>query len=464
MVKIFALLVLALALCNADVGKVKVRKDARTASQMAVQTRRRAEMFAGTGTTTVPISNFEDAQYYGPITIGTPAQDFLVVFDTGSSNLWVPSSKCSILDVPCDLHNKYHSDRSSTYVANGTTFSIEYGSGEMSGFLSEDTVNVGGLNVVHSTFAEATKEPGLAFMFAKFDGILGLAFKTISVDGVTPVFYNMVSQGLVDNPVFGFWLDRNLSAQAGGELTFGGVDSARYTGNFTFLPVTREGYWQFLMDDVEINGQSFGACNSSGCAAIADSGTSLIAGPTSIINALNAKIGAVGILAEECDQMIAKYAPVIISGVTKNYSPTTICTDIGLCPNSSTCFMCKTALTALYTIIGENKTEDNIEHQLDQLCNNLPEPTGEAMVDCSLIPSMPIISFLLGGRTFTLTPNQYILQVSAEGQTECISGFFGIDMPPQIGPLWILGDVFIGIYYTQFDLGNKQVGFATAVL
>jgi hypothetical protein len=54
----------------------------------------------------------------------------------------------------------------------------------------------------------------------------------------------MVKQGLVKDPVFSFWLNRNPNEEQGGELVFGGVDPAHFKGEHTYLPVTRKGYWQ----------------------------------------------------------------------------------------------------------------------------------------------------------------------------------------------------------------------------
>ncbi|KAH9853472.1 aspartic peptidase A1 [Lenzites betulinus] len=241
--------------------------------------------FSAEGGHNVPLSNFMNAQYFSEITLGTPPQTFKVILDTGSSNLWVPSTKCT--SIACFLHTKYDSSSSSSYKANGSEFSIQYGSGSMEGFVSQDTLTIGDLSIKQQDFAEATKEPGLAFAFGKFDGILGLGYDTISVNHIVPPFYNMIGKGLLDAPVFSFRL--GSSEADGGEALFGGIDETAYTGKIEYVPVRRKAYWEVELEKISL-GEDEVELENTGAAI--DTGTSLIALPSDLAEMINAQIGA----------------------------------------------------------------------------------------------------------------------------------------------------------------------------
>ncbi|CAH1401918.1 unnamed protein product [Nezara viridula] len=324
------------------------------------------------------LSNYMNTQYYGEIGLGTPSQKFRVIFDTGSSNLWVPSKKCSWLNIACLVHRKYNSKESSTYIENGTEISMAYVSGSLSGFLSTDTLEIAGMEIKGQTFMEATHEPGLTFVAGKFDGILGLAYPSISKLNVVTPLENMVAQGLASG-VFSFYLNRNTDDSTGGEIIFGGIDSDLIVEeSLHYVPVTRKAYWEFQMDKLEVNNNAVGCL--SGCRAVADTGTSMILGPVADVEKINAMIPGV------------------------------------------------------------------------------EGPSGIKIVDCNAIDSLPDVTFKINGKQYTLQGKDYVLKFSVLFSTSCVTGFTGMNLP-QID--WILGDVFIGKFYTVFDGEQDRVGFAT---
>uniref|UniRef100_A0A3Q2LQ02 Pepsin A n=1 Tax=Equus caballus TaxID=9796 RepID=A0A3Q2LQ02_HORSE len=227
---------------------------------------------AATLAATEGLENYKDvSEYFGTISIGTPPQEFTVIFDTGSSNLWVPSTYCSSL--ACSDHNRFNPEDSSTYEATSESISITYGTGSMTGVLRYNTVRVS-IEDTNQIFGLSESEPSSFLYYAPFDGILGLAYPSISSSGATPVFDNIWDQ----------------VGQGGHGHLAHGIDSSYYSGSLCWVPVSEEAYWQITVDSITMNGESI-AC-SGGCQAIVDTGTSLLAGPPSAIDNIQSYIGA----------------------------------------------------------------------------------------------------------------------------------------------------------------------------
>uniref|UniRef100_A0A8C5GS61 Renin n=1 Tax=Gouania willdenowi TaxID=441366 RepID=A0A8C5GS61_GOUWI len=229
------------------------------------------------------VYNFMD--YFGEISLGIPEQNFSVVLDTGSADLWVPSSYC--VSQACALHRRFKAFESSSFHHDGRMFGIHYGSGHLLGVMGRDTLKIGGLTAINQEFGESVYEPGATFVLAKFDGVLGLGFPSLAEILGNPVFDNMMAQKIVDKPVFSFYLSRSLRASV---LLLGGIDESLYNGPINWIPLTSKGYWQIKMDSVSVQGVS--SFCPRGCQAIVDTGTSLIAGPTNDSFLLQQLIGA----------------------------------------------------------------------------------------------------------------------------------------------------------------------------
>jgi len=316
-----------------------------------------------------PFKNYGDELFVGNITLGTPPQNFVVVWDTGSSNLWVPGVKCT--SPVCRNKDKFNQSASSTFKANGQPITIQYGTGSMSGVLGEDVFGVAGTST-QVTFGIAGQ---LASFFADvpMDGILGLAYQSLAADGVTPVFDDMVSQKEVSSSVFGIYLDDTPYDDNSG-ITLGGYDSSKFTGSLAYFPLSSESYYVVDFTKVLLGGDDQKFCLPViGCKAIVDSGTSLLVGPSDAVQTLTNKLNVAS--------------------------------------------------------------------------------------DCSNLGDLPDLAFQFGSQTFNLPAQFYVIQNSTNGVQQCslgiqsLSGF----------PYWILGDVWIRAYYTVFNKGSNQVGFAQSI-
>jgi len=229
------------------------------------------------------LKNFANSQYYAEIEVGMPPQKFKVIFDTGSSNLWVQSKICKTPG--CLQHKGFDHSKSLTFRKHYVSeripvFSIRYGTGKITGEFVKDVVTVAGITVPDQIFGLTYKEEGFAFMNVPFDGILGLSFPTISKSNSVPFFDNVISNSILKHNIFSIFLSSFDSS-----ILFGKVDKLHMNSNFTFIPVVSQTYWEIEIDEIKIGDHITNFCTllrkeSGRCGVAIDSGTSLYAGPS----------------------------------------------------------------------------------------------------------------------------------------------------------------------------------------
>ncbi|CAF1224437.1 unnamed protein product [Adineta steineri] len=328
----------------------------------------------------------------GELCIGTPPQCFNVDFDTGSSDLWVPSMTCNSIGCNNFIH-RFDASKSSTYKnpANKTMFEITYGdASSVSGYIGIDTVSINGLAIKNQRFAQITSARVLDIYTAGHaDGICGLGFKSISKGHMLPLVFMLWYQDLIDQPIVSFWLDPHPEHKRGGEIMFGGVDPKYFEGDMIFVNVTQQQNltWQIRLDGIYAG--NLNLCEG-GCEALIDSGTSYILGS--------------------------------------------------------------------YTGIRR------FQELVPDLSVTSPFSTGT--VDCSHASSLPNLTFVIGDERLTLISTQYVHSVEdpSNDKIVCFPALHAMDMYAENGnPLWILGDTFMGHYYTSFDLRKRRIGFAKSI-
>jgi len=259
------------------------------------------QMSSGTKMSSRPVPS----DLYGVLRVGVPPQEFTVAVDTGSGNILLPSKKCP--SMACMAHRAYDDAMSATskplaFLASNASLpedgardvaKVHVGTGSASGFFTTDSVCIGADAdlCVPTAIIEATDMTPEPFNLVTFDGILGIGLPEASLDKRFNFLGNLAEKKALRNDRFAVWLSKPADDKDS-EMTLGGFDASKLGSEVMWSPVqnlhgdTASGFWEVKVHDVAVNGMKMGTCPQGGCRAALDTGTSVIAGPTEIINSI----------------------------------------------------------------------------------------------------------------------------------------------------------------------------------
>ena len=207
----------------------------------------------------VELSDFYNNEFVGLLGVGSPPQYFTVVFDTGSSDVWLPGSKCKT----CANHKSFDSESSTTYAIvgkgkNKESFKISYGSGSVKGIVASDYLSISTLTLPDVVFGEVTTEDEAISSF-DMDGICGLAFDGLAVITTPSLLLNIKNNYPHLSQSFSMYLSSDPDDHTKpSKIIFGSYDLSIVGENaqFFYSPVVRYTdvltYWTVALTAFEV--------------------------------------------------------------------------------------------------------------------------------------------------------------------------------------------------------------------
>lgn len=248
---------------------------------------------AGSGTVvplTDDVQKGADIEYNVAATVSAGKTSSLFTFDvdTGSSDLWVPTTTCKG-QAGCANKNLFPAADAKT-ASNGTPFKVQYGTGSVSGVTGTADFAMGAIKIKNQTlgFCDTLSDD---FGTTKADALVGFAFDSLANDKAPTPMSNAIKQGLVKDNSFTLSLNRDAQGNAkGGDLILGGTGSFDKNA-MVFTPVVADkgsspSFWKTTMDSANVNGKAA----VTKINAIIDSGTTLILAPQGDADAIFAKV------------------------------------------------------------------------------------------------------------------------------------------------------------------------------
>lgn len=225
---------------------------------------------AKTPTQTLSAAISEDAldySYFSSMTFGSKGQSLYMLLDTGSSDTWVMGTDCK--STACGNHNTFGKVNSDTLKITTAPFSDVYGTGNVSGVIVTDNVQLAGMNIP-LTFGVAGT---VSDHFASYpmDGLLGLGRPSGSTLNAPTFMQALINAKLLPGNIFGLSLQRHSDGTMDGEINFGAPDKSKYSGDLAYMQTTNKDNWEIPVDDVVVGGVP---CKLTGNTAIVDTGTS----------------------------------------------------------------------------------------------------------------------------------------------------------------------------------------------